>query len=388
MNWSLIYLLGAVNSFFLALVVVNSKKSGNRRANRFLGVILFSWSYGFIYTWLIETSLYRSIPHILLVGAPNTFLSGPCLLLYADSLLKRSRSFGKKTAAHFIPFFLHTLFLVPFHLQSAEEKIRYWETGRSFSSVFFYIVYLQIIHLFIYLVITFHRVRRHGTSLPETHSSLERVNLAWLRNVIFLSFAGVLFFGSAAFYFAFRGLDQVYINRVSDVFLFVILHIVGYCGLVQPEIFHGALGFETAPASPPADPRQGKYERSSLTKERAEEIVREVSRHMADTKAYLDNELTLPDLAGELDVSPHHLSQGINQILGMNFFECVNRYRIDHAKALIAETPRDRKISFIGIAFSSGFNSKSTFNALFKQYSGTTPSEFGKSLISRGVPEK
>ncbi|MEF9477974.1 helix-turn-helix domain-containing protein [Chryseobacterium sp. 1B4] len=93
-------------------------------------------------------------------------------------------------------------------------------------------------------------------------------------------------------------------------------------------------------------------------------------------KPYLDSELNLIRLAEMLSVSTHHLSYVINTGFGKNFFQYVNEYRIDHAKKLLKEP--DSKLSILGIAYESGFNSKTSFNTTFKKVTGQTPSEFKK----------
>jgi len=88
------------------------------------------------------------------------------------------------------------------------------------------------------------------------------------------------------------------------------------------------------------------------------------------SKPYLNPDLNLPQLATELGISIHYLSQVINEHFRLNFFDFVNRYRIEAFKERIAD-PRYRNFSLLGIAFECGFNSKSTFNRIFKQATGS-----------------
>ena len=67
----------------------------------------------------------------------------------------------------------------------------------------------------------------------------------------------------------------------------------------------------------------------------------------------------------------------INETVGQNFFDFVNRYRIEEAKKLLAN-PADKKITVLEVLYEVGFNSKSSFNTLFKKHTGLTPSEFKK----------
>jgi AraC-like DNA-binding protein len=96
---------------------------------------------------------------------------------------------------------------------------------------------------------------------------------------------------------------------------------------------------------------------------------------MESQKLYLEPKLTLGTLAEQLKVSVNHLSQVINQYEGVNFHDFVNRYRVDEFKSRIAN-PKYKGFSLLAIAFDSGFNSKSSFNQIFKKSTGLTPSQY------------
>ena len=98
---------------------------------------------------------------------------------------------------------------------------------------------------------------------------------------------------------------------------------------------------------------------------------------MQSTKPYLEPELTLDVLASQLSVKSKFLSQTINELLQQNFFEFINNYRISEAKRLLTN-PKDKKITVLEVMYEVGFNSKSSFNTLFKKDTGITPSEFKK----------
>jgi AraC-like DNA-binding protein len=98
---------------------------------------------------------------------------------------------------------------------------------------------------------------------------------------------------------------------------------------------------------------------------------------MQNDKPYLEPELTLEQLASKLSLKPRVLSQAINEILGQNFYDFINRYRIEEASRLLTN-PSDEKITILEVLYEVGFNSKSSFNTLFKKYTGLTPTEFRK----------
>ena len=101
--------------------------------------------------------------------------------------------------------------------------------------------------------------------------------------------------------------------------------------------------------------------------------------HFIETESpYLNPSLTLRLLANEVNIHPNKLSWLLNEHLGKNFNEFINQYRIEHFKKLITD-PSNNHISIIGLAYESGFNSKTVFNTSFKKEVGMTPKQYQKS---------
>ena len=102
---------------------------------------------------------------------------------------------------------------------------------------------------------------------------------------------------------------------------------------------------------------------------------------MKTERLYLNGELTAQELAQQLGVTPNHLSQVINQVEGKNFFDFVNSYRIEEVKNRMADS-RSKSMTLLALALESGFNSKTSFNMVFKKMTGQTPSQYYKALQS------
>ena len=117
-----------------------------------------------------------------------------------------------------------------------------------------------------------------------------------------------------------------------------------------------------------------RYSWSKLTPEEAANIQRLLKKKMVEEKIYLDPQLNLTKLAGVIGVKPSYLSQVIHQYYHQHFYEFLNRYRVAEAQRLLRDT--DLKIE--AVAYDAGFNSLSTFNAVFKKLTGTTPSAYRK----------
>ncbi|MGI4834695.1 MAG: helix-turn-helix domain-containing protein [Janthinobacterium lividum] len=99
-------------------------------------------------------------------------------------------------------------------------------------------------------------------------------------------------------------------------------------------------------------------------------------------KPWLEPELTLAELAQHLRAHPALLSKVINQGCGQNFNDFVNGYRVAEARRKLAD-PRFAHYSLVGVALESGFNSKSTFNRVFKKLTGQAPGELARPKTGR-----
>jgi YesN/AraC family two-component response regulator len=99
--------------------------------------------------------------------------------------------------------------------------------------------------------------------------------------------------------------------------------------------------------------------------------------HLSEVNPFLNPSLSLRSLAREIEIHPNHLSWLLNNSIGKNFNEFINHYRIEYFKKL-ALNPDNSHISLLGLAYESGFNSKSVFNTYFKKETGKTPKEFLK----------
>ncbi|MEP9317718.1 helix-turn-helix domain-containing protein [Pseudomonas sp. LABIM340] len=131
-------------------------------------------------------------------------------------------------------------------------------------------------------------------------------------------------------------------------------------------------------------PRTGQYRKSGLSADEAERKAKLLARLMSEQKIFLDSEITVATVAQRLGVHPNHLSQIVNSQAGMNFWEFINGFRIEHAKRMIAAQSRDKKLSMTAIAFESGFGSVSAFYRIFGRHVAMTPLQYKQSVLDHG----
>lgn len=119
-----------------------------------------------------------------------------------------------------------------------------------------------------------------------------------------------------------------------------------------------------------------KYQTAALPSSISEQLFNKLKAHIEANQSYKNNELKLAQLAEELSLSPHHLSQIINQNAGKNFSEFINDYRIQEVIQLITQIDRVSQL-----AYEVGFNNRTTFNKAFKKTTGLTPTEYKKEML-------
>jgi AraC-like DNA-binding protein len=316
---------------------------------------------------LISTLHYFQIyPHLSRINHPFDFLGGPLLYLYVKALTDRNFVFRKKTLLHFVPAALVVLYLTPFYLQSWEYKHaslpnKNWYYVRSA---------LVITQVFVYLVFTIVMLVRYSSRVKTQSTSSERSILFQVRFLV-ASFLGLWVLGLIRY-----GIDLRYSSpdQLSQTVWILPLAVTGifyalaYFGLRKPEVLSG----------PEQVPREKKYEKSTLTPERSQKYLRRLQDAMEIEKVYTDGSLTLQKLAAKLSIPAQHLSQVVNEQLNQNILDYINTHRVEEAKRRLAD-PARKHISILAIAEEVGFNSKSSFNSVFKKHANITPSEFRKS---------
>ena len=118
-----------------------------------------------------------------------------------------------------------------------------------------------------------------------------------------------------------------------------------------------------------------KYAAKKIDDSEAKNLISELSSLMQTKELFKNPDVKLKDLADELNISKHHLSQLLNDNLGKSFAQYINEHRIEEAKRLLVE---NNQFTLEAIGFEAGFSSKSTFYATFKKIIGLTPAEFKK----------
>ena len=335
-----------------------------------------------LYYYLRTTGIIFQYPHLLGIGFCFPMLQGPFMFVYVLVIISKSGRFKPEYWLHGIPFIIFSLyFIFDFYLLSADEKIAYYEMQSSNPTTIAKLT--ELLNVFLgpaYVIWSLFKLRKHKKNIEDNFSYTEQLNLNWLKyvlgglglvwlKVVFVSVLG----GFPVFSEGLEG-HIIYISVTIAVFF------LGFFGIRQQAIYRHVQGIkEKKKVKKIRNPinNDALYKHSGLKKADSERYLKELLNYMENEEPYLNNRLGLKDVAEYLNISVHHLSQVINEQLGKNFFDFVNDYRVKEVKSLL-RNPKYKQFTLLSIAYDSGFNSKSSFNSVFKKITGLTPSNYIK----------
>lgn len=363
-------LLGAAQGLLVALALLSVKR-GNRFANRILAALTLTISIIVCGAVLLTTNYVFVFPHFSRIHHPVVFLAGPLLFLYFRALTSGERKLSRRDLAHFVPFALFAVYLIPYYFQSGAAKLEimtaeFYED--SLGQWYYFRSGLFIVQFLAYLILIVSTLVKY-TRKADRNSPYGKYVVLQMR--FFVVASALLWIGAVLRY----TLDQSAGGNLLVPFgASVMIYAMGYLGLSRPEILT-----TVEDGAPPK-----KYEKSTLSPERAERYLGKLLRVMESEKPYTDGELTLQKLADKLSMPAQHLSQIVNERLKQSFSDFINAHRVEEAKRRLLD-PKTQHYTVLAIAEDVGFNSKSSFNAVFKKHTNMTPSEFRKAADGNGA---
>jgi AraC-like DNA-binding protein len=312
---------------------------------------------------------------------PYTY--GPLLLLYARWMTTEKPVFDPRFLWHFAPFFIFlmaSLVFIDEPVMSGTDGFLVIDRFVSFRIVYAITFFVSITA---YSVATFVVINRHQRHLKELVSySSGKITLRWLLGLSITFYTGyvlMFIFGGADILVGFMPFDPYELSFIGLTILTFLFTIFGFN---QPSIFEEVV-IEKEIVQETDNEEQGKkYQRSGLKKRDVDNYINRIGKYMVIEKPYLNRELTIYDLSSQLKIPRHFLSEVINEHMGKNFYNLVNDYRVEEVKKRMVD-PAYKHLTILAIAYDSGFNAKSSFNTIFKEKTGMTPSEYLKKINGR-----
>jgi AraC-like DNA-binding protein len=358
-------LIAMANLLLTAMLLLSLRKARNLRANRILAAALLLLGASFMSDVLWRNGFFDHYPHFFEYDTLLSLCIGPLVYLYIRYQINPSTRLQPPGLLHLLPVLLWVWLMRDFLFSSTWAKLEM--INNLAIPNFLFVQYLKKAQLLFYGLLCYRLLVRHRRVTRELLSNLESRQLLWLQD--FLFGAGVLF----GVFVISNEVDWA--EPALGLTLLGFSYWVAYHS-VQQESSFAHVATETILSIIEEEPAV-RYRNSTLTQEYLLDVVKKIESHMAERKPYLDGELTLTSLAGQLEINPNQLSQILNEGLGENFYRFVNRYRVEESKRLLLD-PAFNHYNILGIAFQAGFSTKSTFNKTFKELTGLSPSEFVK----------
>ncbi len=375
MNSSAINILAAIIVVQLILLIffLISSSQGKKLSNRILASF-FIWLLLNLTDGLLSYyGFYKTHPGLAHLEDGLIFLVGPLIYFYTTSMLYRDFTFKKSHVAHLVPFIICTAaFQTYYHLQSEsyQKQIQTAITEQTLPVYFYVSIGLVYLHVGSYLVASFFQITHYHRRIRDNFSSLSKMRMDWL--LFMLIFIAIIFVVSVTYTFLpATGLRELSIATFVLPFFVILIftNSVVWKSMKQPGIFVG-LDYNS---------ERQKYAGSTLTENEKSALKAKMIHLLEVDKIYLLPDLTIDELGGKLETSPKKVSQVINESFGQTFFDLINTYRIEEAKRIM-KTSKDPKLTVLEVMYQSGFNSKSSFNSIFRKKAGVTPTEYKKQV--------
>ena len=369
--------------FAILLFIYNIKGDRSKRILGYymlLNFIYYAYNY-FYYTGNMEVT--SKTYYIIL---PAIFLLQPFFFLYIKSLTTNNFKCAIRNFLHFIPamivllmnIFLYSFLsyeeqsqLLSFKIESTNKILAYYFYLHSVG--YHFILSVQALFYFGLIVYT---IYKHKKSMASNFSNTSGITLNWMVALL------IIFLSVSTIQEILGNIDKVVYDvnaRISyNIFYMVIISFIGIGGVIQKEIYkqnNNSNIFNENKDENNTD--ETKYKGSSLNDDAKRKLTVKLRIYLEKEKPYLNNELKLDDISNALETNRQYLSQIINETYNQNFYTLINTLRIEEAKKMFFNK-KHKQLSIMGVANSVGFNSKSTFNTLFKKFTGKTPSQFIK----------
>lgn len=358
----------------LILILLNQKKSATHRRLLFVffGLVLCFFLHHYATHHRI---LWLYLPTKLFYDGIGLLL-GPLVYFYIRSIYQSVDFRQRRVWKHFIPYLLYWwLITLPFTFSSPEN-------GLVFDYLKWYVEYGEWLYwmemgwLLVYTLLAGKYWQQIRTTAKSFYADFQPKDWLWskrlLQGIVLYILTDFLLF----IYLQLAPPNDYYLDPFINVpiILFVIGYL-GYAGFFQAKILipnfllakenNLSVSTPTVLNKPPA----------SFSSAEIATIKTKLTQVLAEQQFYLNDSITLTDLAKAVDLTDKKLSNFINQILDTNFYELINEYRLTAFKTQ-AQLAEHQHLTIWGIASQCGFKSKSTFHRIFKQKMGITPSTY------------
>ncbi len=342
----------------LSFLLASNALKVNKKANLIFGIFLFLWST-FWLEEIFEFTHFEIANEGAIIALRQLQFFTPLFFYYGTLYYTNPDYIFKKTDAWYL--ILPAVYFIGL-------IINVQSVGKGFLPILLNV--LIIIHSIFFIILSYIKIKEHKKKINLFASHTEEIDLRWLEYIIVGLLAISIFIGAYNAIFASSDL-----NLFANLFSLIVVFFVGVNSVRQKEIF--VLDASQRSQVIEANQIASDAKRKLLSTDDMESLKLKLTRKMESEELFLNPELSLLQLAEAVDITPHQLSYLINEGFQENFFMYVNKYRVEKVKAHLKDKNK-KNLAILGIAFESGFNSKTSFYTTFKKITSMTPSEYLK----------
>ncbi|WP_299436150.1 helix-turn-helix domain-containing protein [uncultured Aquimarina sp.] len=307
--------------------------------------------------------------------------TGPLLYFYVKSITTSNFRFRKKDFIHFIPVGIYVIYKISIFVYDAAQP-GFGDTQNGYLKVFLDEKYVnpligivENLQMLLYLAFTIQLYYMYRKKIQQFFSNTYSLELNWIRNFLFI-------YSFLFLYSVFQGVIDSIITDLHwtqrwwyHFFTAVAIIYIGIKGYFTDTNKLNNLNFSVTV----------KENTTLQPTELSEDILKnkeKIQEFMENEKPFLNPDLNLTELSKMLKIPAPTLSDTINTGFDKNFNDFVNSYRVRAVQTMLQEG-KQQQLSLLGIAYECGFNSKATFNRVFKKLTTTSPSQY---LASQNNP--
>ncbi|MCL1670360.1 AraC family transcriptional regulator [Elizabethkingia ursingii] len=352
-----------------SFILLANPMNVNKKANFAFGIFMFLWS-GYWVLDILKICGFSPGP-LLIFSVYSVLIFTPLFLFFSVVFfINPNYQFGKRDLVCFI---IPAIYLIVLF-------------NSEYNKVLHILAMLIVIaHNLPYIGIIYYKIRKHQKRIEIISSNTESINLQWLIKLSFLLFITIIITVCYELFNTF--IYKMHQNLAMDLLFLFIVYSTFYHVLRQKEIYPVSKIQLDDLLSIELEAEEKSEKKKLIPDEDFEDLKEKLLTLIETQKPYLEGDLNLLKLSELIGISTHQLSYLLNNGFNENFFQFVNKYRVQHAKELLISDSYN-KLSVLGIAFDSGFNSKTAFNTFFKKTVGVTPSEFRKNQSEGNFTEE
>ncbi|MEM6319682.1 MAG: helix-turn-helix domain-containing protein [Bacteroidota bacterium] len=310
-----------------------------------------------------------------------SFLIGPIIYYYIQSLFTEIDTTRPRFWLPFLPYLFYTLIVsVPFAFSNPTDGLFFQYIGFYLDNVTIFVL-VETFFLLGCTLLAFRTLVTNEGAIKDFFSNVSTVNIQWSKRLLLCLILYLIIdlcFTVAEFFH-----DGLYVFDIySNVLLMLLITLyLGHYGFFQSPILIPSFLLHPSEAFlAPSISDKSHLERVSIfSREEIVLIKKSLDNTLMGQQLYLNPTLNLTDLAKSTGLTDKKLSTFINQELATNFYELVNTHRINAFKKEV-RLEQNQHLTIWAIANQCGFNSKTSFNRIFKKQMGCTPSQYQKSV--------